>query len=117
MVESGKVSGIRFAKTELSNPDESGRRRVIEVENSVETVEADIIIMALGFNPEVPTFLSENGVKTNSWGGIEISETGETSSKNIYSCGDATRGADLVVRAAFDGREIAKSILKSFEEE
>jgi len=114
-VENGKVSGITFAKTELSEADESGRKRVVEIQNSLETIETDIIIMALGFNPEVPKFLAENGVKTNSWGGIEISETGETSSNNVYSGGDATRGADLVVRAAFDGREIAKHILKSFE--
>ena len=114
-VENGKVIGITFAKTELSEADESGRQRVIEIKESEENVESDIIIMALGFSPEVPNFLSENGVSTNSWGGIVISETGETSSNGVYSGGDATRGADLVVRAAYDGREIAKNILKSFE--
>ena len=112
--ENGKVTGITFAKTELSEADESGRKRVVEIANSDEVIEADIIIMALGFNPENPKFLETSGVKTNSWGGIEISKTGETSSSNIYSGGDAVRGADLVVRAAFDGREVAKEIVNNF---
>jgi glutamate synthase (NADPH/NADH) small chain len=112
--ENGSVTDMIFARTELSDPDESGRQRVVEVEDSNESFKADVVIMALGFDPAVPEFLGEAGVEVNSWGGIIVSESGETSAKNIYSGGDATRGADLVVRAAYDGREIAKTILKSF---
>ena len=71
--------------------------------------------MSLGFDPEVPLFLAENGIETNSWGGIIIDEeTYETTTSGIYAGGDCYRGADLVVTAAFDGREAARSIIKSF---
>ncbi|MMZ70671.1 Glutamate synthase [NADPH] small chain [compost metagenome] len=70
--------------------------------------------MSLGFDPVVPSFLAENGIETNSWGGIIINdETYETTTPGIYAGGDCFRGADLVVTAAFDGREAARSIIDS----
>jgi glutamate synthase (NADPH/NADH) small chain len=69
--------------------------------------------MSLGFDPEVPSFLHENGIETNKWGGIVINEdTHETTTAGIYAGGDCYRGADLVVSAAYDGREAARSIVK-----
>ncbi len=112
--ENGKVIGMNFTKTELTQPDGKGRQKVIEIQNSEKFVKADVIIFALGFEPEVPNFLAENNIKTNSWGGIEISQTGETSLSGVYAGGDSTRGADLVVRATFDGREVAKNIINKF---
>ena len=106
------ATSIVMAQTELSDLDESGRQNIVEVEGSEYDVEADVIIMALGFTPEKPKFLEDFGVKTNSWGGIETDKFGRTSKSQIYSGGDAVRGADLVVRAAYDGREVAKTILK-----
>jgi glutamate synthase (NADPH/NADH) small chain len=70
--------------------------------------------MSLGFDPLVPSFLAENGIETNSWGGIIINETThETTTKGVYAGGDCFRGADLVVTAAYDGREAARSISNS----
>jgi glutamate synthase (NADPH/NADH) small chain len=112
----GCVNSVIFAKTELSEPDESGRQRVIEVEDSNINYEADVVIMALGFNPAKPSFLGDLGVELNSWGGVVTDSRGETSAKGIYSGGDAVRGADLVVTATFDGREVAKEIISSFGE-
>ncbi|HIO71109.1 MAG TPA: glutamate synthase subunit beta [Campylobacterales bacterium] len=111
-VEDGKVKGVIFAKTELSERDETGRQRVIEIPDSEISYPADVVIMALGFEPAKPKFLEESGIELNSWGGIVTSENGETSIENIYSGGDAVRGADLVVRAVLDGREVAKHIIK-----
>ena len=75
---------------------------------------ADVIIMSLGFDPATPSFLAENGIETNSWGGVIINEeTHETTTAGVYAGGDCFRGADLVVTAAFDGREAARSIVKS----
>jgi glutamate synthase (NADPH/NADH) small chain len=113
--ENNKVLGLNFAKTTLTQADgNKGRQQVIEVKNSERFCKADVIIFALGFEPEVPKFLEENGIKTNSWGGIVTSSNGETSISGVYAGGDATRGADLVVRATYDGREIAKNIINSF---
>jgi len=112
--ENGKAVGVEVVKTNLGAKDESGRQKMEEVKGSEYRVNADVIIMSLGFDPAVPSFLAENGIETNSWGGIIINEaTHETTTAGIYAGGDCYRGADLVVTAAFDGREAARSIAKS----
>ena len=112
--EDGKAIAVEIVKTTLGAKDENGRQRMEEVKGSESRVSADIIIMSLGFDPEIPSFLAENGIETNSWGGIIINdETHETSTAGIYAGGDCYRGADLVVTAAYDGREAARSITKS----
>jgi len=112
--ESGKAIAVEIVKTTLGAKGSDGRQRMEEVKGSETRVNADIVIMSLGFDPVVPSFLAENGIETNSWGGIVINEeTHETTTSGIYAGGDCFRGADLVVTAAFDGREAARSIAKS----
>jgi glutamate synthase (NADPH/NADH) small chain len=109
--EEGQAVAVELVKTTLGAKDESGRQRMEEVKGSEHRVNADVIIMSLGFDPAVPSFLAENGIETNSWGGIIIDEeTHETTTSGIYAGGDCYRGADLVVTAAYDGREAARSI-------
>ena len=69
--------------------------------------------MALGFDPEVPAFLAENGIETNEWGGVVVNDDYETTTSGVYAGGDCFRGADLVVTAALDGREAARKMIKS----
>lgn len=107
-----KATGIELLKTELSEPDESGRQRVSILEGSEYIEEADVIVFALGFSPEVPSFLRDAKIETNSWGGIEINDSYKTSNPKFYAGGDCERGAHLAVTAAFDGREAAKEITK-----
>ena len=111
--ENKKAVAVDMVKTVLGAKDADGRQRMEEVKDSTFRVNADIVILALGFDPEVPAFLAENGIETNSWGGIIVDETYETSTKGVYAGGDCYRGADLVVSAAFDGREAAKNIINS----
>jgi glutamate synthase (NADPH/NADH) small chain len=112
--ESGDAIAVEVIKTTLGAKDESGRQRMEEVKGSETRVNADVVIMSLGFDPVVPPFLAENGIETNSWGGIIIDEeTHETTTAGIYAGGDCYRGADLVVTAAYDGREAARSIVDS----
>ena len=112
--ESGKAIAVEIVRTTLGAKGEDGRQRMEEVKGSETRVNADIVIMSLGFDPVVPPFLAENGIETNSWGGIVINEeTHETTTSGIYAGGDCFRGADLVVTAAFDGREAARSITSS----
>lgn len=112
--ENGRAIGIEMVKTVLGAKDESGRQRMEEVSGSDFTVNADVIVMALGFDPVVPSFLAENGIETNKWGGIVIDEAFQTSTSGIYSGGDCYRGANLVVNAVYDGREAARAIIDSF---
>ncbi|OHD87064.1 MAG: glutamate synthase, partial [Sulfuricurvum sp. RIFCSPLOWO2_02_43_6] len=111
--ENGKAVGIHMAKTVLGSKDESGRQKMEEVKGGDFNINADVIIMALGFDPCVPPFLAENGITVNGWGGIIINDKHETTTAGIYAGGDCYRGADLVVTAAYDGREAARSIVKS----
>ncbi|MCX6051332.1 MAG: glutamate synthase subunit beta [Campylobacterales bacterium] len=112
--ESGKAVAVEVVRTNLGMKDESGRQKMEEVKGSEYRVNADVIIMSLGFDPAVPSFLAENGIETNSWGGIIVNEkTNETTTTGIYAGGDCFRGADLVVTAAYDGREAARNIAKS----
>ena len=111
--ESTKAVGVSMIKTVLGAKDESGRQRMEEVNASDFQVKADIVIMALGFNPSIPAFFAENGIETNEWGGVIVDDNHQTSTSGIYAGGDCYRGADLVVTAAFDGREAARSIIKS----
>jgi len=111
--ENSKAVGVSMAKTILGAKDESGRQKMEEIKGADFNISADIVIMALGFDPVVPAFLAENGISVNNWGGITIDSTYQTTTKGIYAGGDCYRGADLVVTAAFDGREAARSIAKS----
>ncbi|MGD9968991.1 MAG: glutamate synthase subunit beta [Sulfuricurvum sp.] len=111
--DSGKAVGIQMAKTVLGAKDEKGRQKMEEVKGGDFNVNADVIIMALGFDPLVPGFLAENGITVNAWGGIVVNDKYETSTSGVYAGGDCFRGADLVVTAAYDGREAARSIAKS----
>jgi glutamate synthase (NADPH/NADH) small chain len=111
--ENGKAVGVEVIKTTLGAKDENGRKKMEEIKGSEFRVNADVIIMSLGFDTEVPSFLHENGIETNKWGEIVINEeTHETTTAGIYAGGDCYRGADLVVTAAFDGREAARSMTK-----
>ncbi len=111
--DESKAVGVSMIKTILGAKDESGRQRMEEVNGSEFQVKADVVIMALGFDPAVPAFFAENGIETNEWGGVIVDDNHQTSTSGVYAGGDCYRGADLVVTAAFDGREAARSIIKS----
>ena len=112
--ESGRAIAVEVVRTTLGAKDASGRQKMEEIKGSEYRVSADVVIMSLGFDPAAPSFLAENGIETNSWGGVIINElTHETTTAGVYAGGDCFRGADLVVTAAFDGREAAKSIIRS----
>jgi glutamate synthase (NADPH/NADH) small chain len=113
--EKGEVVGIEMIKTALGQKDESGRARMEEQKGSEFKVDADVIVMSLGFDPLNPSYLAANGIETNAWGGITLNDNFETSTSGVFAGGDCYRGADLVVRAAYDGREAARAIIKSLK--
>ena len=108
----GLATGVELLETMMSEPDASGRQKVVIKDGSEFVEEADVVILALGFSPEVPAFLKELNVETNSWGGVVIDSSYKTSNKKVYAGGDCRRGAHLAVTAAVDGREAAKAIVK-----
>lgn len=108
VVGSGSVSGIKVVKMEVVK--DGGRGKLSEVSNSEETIDADIVVLALGFSMDVPAFIPSAGIKTDEWGQILVNENYETSLGGVYAGGDCYRGANLVVNAALDGREAAAAI-------
>ena len=108
VVGNGSVSGIKVVKMEVVK--DGGRGKLTEVANSEETIEADIVVMALGFSMDVPAFIPSAGIKTDEWGQILVNESYETSLGGVYAGGDCYRGANLVVNAALDGRQAAAAI-------
>lgn len=108
VVGSGSVSGIKVVKMEVVK--DGGRGKLSEVPNSEETIDADIVVLALGFSMDVPAFIPSSGIKTDEWGQILVNENYETSLSGVYAGGDCCRGANLVVNAALDGREAAAAI-------
>lgn len=112
--DAGKAVAVEVIKTTLGAKGDDGRQKMEEVKGSEYRVKADVVILSLGFDPAVPSFLAENGIETNAWGGIVVNDkTYETTTSGVYAGGDCFRGADLVVTAALDGREAARSIVKS----
>ena len=112
--EKQEAKAIQMQKTQLTQKDSLGRRSVQIIPNSEFSVDADVIIFALGFDPQTPSFLEENGIKTNEWGGIVTNDEYQTSNEKVFCGGDCYRGSDLVVTAAYDGKEAAKVIIDKF---
>ncbi|HNV49842.1 MAG: NADPH-dependent glutamate synthase [Bacteroidales bacterium] len=109
--ENGWVKAIRCIKMELGEPDDSGRRRPIEIKGSEFEIECDVVIMSLGTSPNPLIAKTTPGLKTESWGGIVANEeTGETSREGVFAGGDAVTGAATVILAMGAGRKAAKQI-------
>ncbi len=109
--EEGFVKGIRVIKMELGEPDESGRRRPVEVKGSEYEIECDTVIMSLGTTPNPLISGTTKGLDTNKRKCIVTDEdTGATSREGVYAGGDCATGAATVILAMGAGRKAAKSI-------
>jgi glutamate synthase (NADPH/NADH) small chain len=107
----GRVSAVECLQCELGEPDESGRRRPIPIEGSNFTVEADTVILALGYWPDPVIGDTTTGLETHKWGLIVADpETGSTSRPGVYAGGDVVTGPDLVASAMVAGRKSAAVI-------
>ncbi len=109
--DNGWVNGIRCIKMELGEPDESGRRRPVEVAGSEFTIDVDTVIMSLGTSPNPLISSTTDGLDTNKRGCIIATEdTGSTSKDGVYAGGDAVTGAATVILAMGAGKSAAKGI-------
>ncbi|NGX89370.1 FAD-dependent oxidoreductase [Rahnella sp. Lac-M11] len=117
--DSGRVCGVRMARTELGAPDAAGRRRAEIVAGSEHVMEADAVVMAFGFRPHKMEWLASHDVELDSSGRIVAPEGSDnafqTSNPKIFAGGDAVRGSDLVVTAIAEGRKAAEGIMNYLE--
>jgi len=116
-IGTNKVEGLMVDKIKLGEPDDSGRRKPEIQDDSHFNIKADIVIKALGFDPEnLPKLFGSEDLQVTKWGTLKTDfDTMETNLPGVFAAGDIIRGASLVVWAIKDGRDVAISI-KSFLE-
>jgi len=115
IVGEDKVEGVKVVSTQLGEPDEKGRRRPEVIPGSEEILPADVVLIAFGFRPSPPDWLTDHQISTNDWGGVIAPEQQhfkfQTFNPKVFAGGDMVRGSDLVVTAIWEGREAADGIL------
>ena len=125
----GNVRAVRVAETQLGEPDARGRRRPEQVPGSETDLDADIVIIAFGFQPDPPAWLAAHGIAMHDDGRVKVFPAPpphhplridpanpvypyQTANPHIFAGGDGVRGADLVVTAVQEGRDAAGSIVR-----
>jgi glutamate synthase (NADPH/NADH) small chain len=108
----GTVTGVIVQKMRLGAPDVGGRRLPEAVDGSDCRIEADLVIKALGFDPEdLPAMFGTPELALTRWGTLRVDhKTMMTNLDGIFAAGDIVRGASLVVWAIRDGRDVAKTM-------
>ena len=116
-VGKNKVESLIVNKIKLGQPDESGRRKPEVQEDNQFEIKADMVIKALGFDPEdLPNLFGSKNLSITKWGTLKTNfDTMETNLPGVFAAGDIIRGASLVVWAIKDGRDAAESIKKYLE--
>lgn len=109
-LKNGFVKAIKCVKMELTEPDESGRRKPIPVKDSEFELDVDTVVMAIGTSPNPLISSTTQGLKTNTHGGIVVTEMGETSKIGVFAGGDAVTGSATVISAMGAGKISAKAI-------
>jgi glutamate synthase (NADPH/NADH) small chain len=105
------IKGVECIRMELGEPDTSGRRRPIPIQDSNYCFECDLAIVAIGNGPNPTLFKSTPDLKLNKRGYIDINpETGETSKEFVYAGGDIVTGSATVIQAMGSGRIAAKAM-------
>jgi len=109
-----RVEKVVYDKIRLGEPDSSGRQSPKIIEGAQEDLPADLVIKALGFDPEdIPYLFAEPKLEVSKWGTIKTDlKTMRTNIRGVFAAGDIVRGASLVVWAIRDGRDAAKEIHK-----
>ena len=110
----GEVTGVRAHSIHLGVADSSGRQIPQMVEGSTVTIQSDLVIKALGFDPEdVPALFKTPELAVSRWGTIKVDHRSlMTNLDGVFAAGDIVRGASLVVWAIRDGRDAAESIAR-----
>src|SRR6266850_4887716 len=107
-----KLTGLRAQRIHLGMPDATGRQTPQEIANSHLNIEADLVLKALGFDPEeLPSLMAAPDLGVTGRGTLKIDwKSMMTGLDGVFAAGDIVRGASLVVWAVRDGRDAAERI-------
>jgi len=113
-----KIEIVKTVKMHLGSPDETGRRHPEQVSSSEYEIKCDLIIEALGFDPEnIPMMFNEPDLQVTQRGTIKIDfNTMMSEIDGVFAAGDIVRGSSLVVWGIKDGRDVAERIHTYLEE-
>ena len=116
-IGNGKIMETKIVNMQLGSPDDSGRRRTEPVSGTEQNIQTDLIIEALGFEPEnLPKMFNNKALTVTEWGTLKINfKTMMTNIEGVFAAGDIVRGASLVVWGIKDGRDAAEHIVKYLE--
>ena len=108
--DKGYVVGIENLRYELGEPDESGRRRPVEIPGSEFTLDVDTVIVAIGNGANPLLQQTTLGLQFNKWGNIIVDDNCKTNLEGVYAGGDIVLGAATVILAMGQGRVAAAAI-------
>ena len=108
--EQGHVSQVILQKMELGEPDASGRRSPVAIPGAIETLEADLVIVAIGVSPNPIVPRSVKGLELGRKGTIAVNDDLQSNIPTIFAGGDIVRGGATVILAMGDGRRAAASM-------
>jgi glutamate synthase (NADPH/NADH) small chain len=109
----GRVKKLHGVHLEWQKAENGGPPKMVEIPGSDFEIEADLVLLALGFlGPEKPGLLTDLGVKLDARGNVEADADYQTSVPGVFACGDGRRGQSLVVWAIWEGREAARGVDK-----
>jgi len=105
-----KVSKMEVIKMKLGEPDDSGRRRPIKIEDSEYTIDTDTVIVGIGTgaNPILTRTIPD--LNLNKWGYIKADQNGQTNVEGIFAGGDIVSGSATVISAMGFGKRAAQAI-------
>jgi glutamate synthase (NADPH/NADH) small chain len=106
----GQVQKLECVRTQLTEPDEKGRRKARTIEGSNFLIDVDSVIMAIGTSPNPLIKDTTPSLEVNSRGGIVASEHGATSKAGVFAGGDAVTGSATVILAMGAGKASAQAI-------
>ena len=111
------LKNVKTVLMQLGEPDESGRRKPEPKEGTEKNLDVDLVIEALGFEPEnLPKLFNNQELTVTRWGTLKINyKNMMTSIDGVFAAGDIVRGASLVVWGIKDGRDAAKNIQEYIE--
>ena len=110
MGENGSVTAAECQRMRLGEPDDSGRRRPEPVPGSELTLPVDVVVLAIGYEPDDLLEKTTPGLRTTDWKTVRVDEDYQTTRPGVFAGGDNVNGAELVVTALADGRRAAEAI-------
>jgi glutamate synthase (NADPH/NADH) small chain len=109
--QQGWLRSMIIQKMELGEPDSSGRRRPVPIDNAIEEIEIDVAVIAIGNGSNPIINRTTPDLKVNKWGNILVDDNSmKTSKKGVFAGGDIVTGGATVILAMGAGRKAAAAI-------